>query len=72
MIIKFSLEMLESEYIELVKLLKATGECPSGGTAKNAISEGKVRVDGLVELRKGRKIRRGQRVEFKGSTIEVV
>ena len=63
--------MLEAGYIELVKLLKATGECPSGGMAKVAISEGKVRVDGLVERRKGRKIRRGQKVEFKGSTIEV-
>jgi ribosome-associated protein len=63
--------MLEVGYIELVKLLKATGECPSGGMAKIAISEGKVRVDGLVELRKGRKIRRGQKVQFKGNTIEV-
>lgn len=71
MVIRFSLEMLETGYIELVKLLKATGLCSSGGNAKIAISEGKVRVDGLVELRKGRKIRRGQKVEFKGSTIEV-
>jgi ribosome-associated protein YbcJ (S4-like RNA binding protein) len=30
-----------------------------------------VRVDGVVELHKGRKIRRGQKVEFKGSTIVV-
>jgi len=71
-IIKFSLEMLEVGYIELVKLLKATGECQSGGIAKAAISQGKVRVDGLVELRKGRKIKRGEKVEFKGNTIEVV
>ena len=49
-VIKFSLEMLEVGYIELVKLLKATGQCPSGGMAKTAISEGKVRVDGPVEL----------------------
>jgi ribosome-associated protein len=71
MVIKFSLELLETGYIELVKLLKATGAFSSGGTAKVAISEGKVRVDGVVELRKGRKIRRGQKVEFKGSTFEV-
>ncbi|MFZ0943531.1 MAG: RNA-binding S4 domain-containing protein [Syntrophobacteraceae bacterium] len=71
MVIKFSLEMLETGYIELGKLLKATGVCPSGGMAKMAISEGKVHVDGLIELRKGRKIRRGQKVEFKGSRIEV-
>ncbi len=71
MVIKFSLEMLETETIELVKLLKAVGVCSSGGMAKMAIREGKVHVDGLVEIRKGRKIRRGQKVEFKGSVIEV-
>ena len=72
MLIKFSLELLEVGYIELVKLLKATGTCSSGGTAKFAISEGRVLVDGVVEFRKGRKIRRGQKVEFRGSVIEVV
>ncbi len=71
MVIKFSLETLETEYIELVKLLKATGLCSSGGMAKIAISEGKVNVDGNVEIRKGCKIRRGQKVEFEGSVIEV-
>ncbi len=63
---------LENGYIELVKLLKAADLCPSGGMAKIAVIEGKVCVDGVVELRKGRKIRRGQKVEFEGNTIEVV
>ncbi len=72
MLIKFSLELLEVGHIELAKLLKATGTCSSGGTAKFAISEGKVLVDGVVELRKGRKITRGQKVKFQGSIIEVV
>ena len=72
MLIKFSLELLEAGHIELVKLLKATGTCSSGGTAKFAIREGRVLVDGAVELRKGRKIKRGQKVEFKGSIIQVV
>ena len=71
MVIKFSLEMLETGYIELVKLIKATGLCSSGGMAKVAVSEGQVLVDGAVELRRGRKIRHGQRVEFEGNTIEV-
>jgi ribosome-associated protein len=68
MVVRFS---IEDGYIELVKLLKATGVCSSGGMAKIAIREGKVRVDGLVEIRKGRKIRRGQKVEFEGNAIEV-
>jgi ribosome-associated protein len=58
-------------YIELTKLLKATDVCASGGMAKIAVTEGKVRVDGVVELRRGRKIRQGQKVEFEGKTIEV-
>ncbi len=68
MLVTFS---LESEYIELAALLKAVGMCPSGGMAKAAINEGRVKVDGVVELRRGRKIRRGQRVEFEGNVIVV-
>jgi ribosome-associated protein len=62
---------LESEYIELSKLLKVTGLCDSGGMAKVAIVGGQVKVDGSVELRKGRKIRKGQVVELAGNRIEV-
>ena len=62
---------LEGEYIELVKLLKATGLCESGGMAKNAVIEGGVTVDGIVELRKRCKIRKGQTVEFNEIIIKV-
>jgi ribosome-associated protein len=62
---------LENEYIELVKLLKVTGLCGSGGMAKVVTSEGRVKVDGVVELRKGCKIRKGQTVEFEGNIIEL-
>jgi len=62
---------LENEYIELIKLLKVTGLCGSGGIAKVVTSQGLVKVDGVVELRKGCKIRKGQRVEFQGNFIEL-
>jgi ribosome-associated protein len=62
---------IEGEYIELIKLLKVTGLCSSGGMAKIVTSEGKVKVNGAVELRKRCKILKGQRVEFEGNTIEV-
>jgi ribosome-associated protein len=42
---------LEGEYIEFMKLLKATGLCDSGGSAKVAVSEGRVSVDGAIEFR---------------------
>ncbi len=63
---------LDGEHIELIKLLKATGLCESGGTAKAAVSEGKVTVDGIVEFRMRCKIRRSQKVELEGNLIEVV
>ncbi len=62
---------LKDEMIELHRLLKTTGLCDSGGMAKLLISEGLVQVDGQVELRKRRKIRRGQTVEFDDQTIVV-
>jgi len=63
---------LTTEFIELFKLLKVTGLCESGGVAKHAVSQGEVKVDGQVEMRKACKIRKGQRVEFGGETILVV
>lgn len=62
---------IEDDYIELIKLLKVTGLCSSGGMAKVVTSEGRVRVNGAIELRKRCKIRKGQRVEFEGNIIEV-
>jgi len=62
---------LDGEYIELTKLLKITGLCGSGGMAKIVAGEGRVKVDGVVELRKRCKIRKGQTVEFDGNIIEL-
>ncbi len=62
---------IKGEYIELIKLLKATGLCDTGGAAKIAVDEGAVKVDGAVESRKRCKIRRGQVVEIDGNVIEV-
>lgn len=59
-------------FIELNNLLKLTGICPSGGMAKMMIAEGRVTVDGQVELRKRCKIRPGQVVEFEGHQIAIV
>ncbi len=62
---------LQSDYIELIKLLKVTGLCATGGMAKNVTDDGLVRVDGRTELRKRCKIRSGQVVSFEGHDIEV-
>jgi len=59
------------EFIELHNLLKITGSCNSGGHAKAIISDGLVKVDNKVELRKRCKIRHNQMVEFNGQQIQV-
>jgi ribosome-associated protein len=64
-------ELGGNEYIQLNSLLKVIGLCDSGGMAKTMIAEGRVKVDGNVELRKRCKIRKGQVVEFEDHTIVV-
>ena len=59
------------EYIELKNLIKVTGLCSTGGAAKLAVEDGEVQVDGVVDTRKGGKIRAGQVVTFNGETIKV-
>ena len=64
-------ELEGREYIELNNLLKITGLCESCGRAKSLISEGQVKVDDKVELRKRCKIRTGQVVEFNAQQVQV-
>lgn len=63
---------LENEYIELIKLLKVTGLCSTGGMAKAVTAEGLVKVDGVVEYRKRRKLKKGQQVNYNGNIVVVV
>ena len=60
--INFRLE--GSEYIELIKLLKVTNICGSGGEAKHLVDEGEVKLNGEIESRKRAKIRTGDKVEL--------
>ena len=63
---------LSGDYIELNKLLKASGLFETGSMAKIAIENGLVAVDGTVEYRKRCKIRNGQIVEYDGTASNVV
>jgi len=51
---------LESEFVELFKILKFEGVADSGGAAKQAIADGLVSVNGEVETRKRKKISAGE------------
>ena len=63
---------LKDEYIELMKLLKYLNVVQSGGEAKMVITDGLVRVNGEVEFRKRRKLRKGFVVEFEDVTIKIL
>ncbi len=60
------------EFITLQSLLKAGGLSDTGGAAKIAITSGEVKVDGEVEIRRGKKIRAGQVVLFARQEITVI
>ena len=63
---------LRGEFIPLDALLKATGLAPSGGFAKGMVSDGKVQVDGQMELRKTCKVRAGQVVSVAAVRVRVL
>lgn len=57
---------LRTEHIDLLQLLKATGNAATGGEAKQAVEEGQVTVNGEQESRKRRKLRAGDVVILGG------
>lgn len=63
---------LRDEYIELFKLIKVLDLVDSGAEAKMIVSDGHVRRNGEIELRKRAKIRQGDIIEIADVTIEVV
>ena len=61
-----------TEVVELCDLLKVENLTQSGGEAKCAIAEGRVRVNGQTETRKRKKLRAGDVIEYAGQTLRLV
>ena len=62
---------LRDDYIKLGQALKAAGMAESGVDAKFAIQDGLVKVNGEVELQRGKKLVDGDVIEFDGETIKI-
>jgi ribosome-associated protein len=62
---------IDSEYIKLDSFLKAVNAVSSGGEAKFLIADGLVRVNGVPESRRGRKLYPGDRVKVAGQEFSV-
>lgn len=58
-------------FIKLDQFLKWQGIAQTGGEAKIIIKEGQVEVNGEEEIRRGRKLRTGDRVTVAGTTHQV-
>ncbi|MEN8231403.1 MAG: RNA-binding S4 domain-containing protein [Thermodesulfobacteriota bacterium] len=63
---------IQTETIRLSQLLKLANVVQDGAEAKFRIANEEVMVNGALEIRRGRKLRNGDRVEFAGETYEIL
>ena len=63
---------LREDFIKLGQALKACGLVESGVDAKIAIQNGLVKVNGEVEVQRGKKLYDGDLVNFQGEEIKIV
>lgn len=63
---------LRDEYIKLGQALKAAGLVDSGVDAKLEILDGLVKVNGVVETQRGKKLHDGDLVEYNGEQIQII
>lgn len=61
----------DEETIELDQFLKLAEVCQSGGQAKHLIQSGGVLVNGVIEMRRGKKLRPGDSVSVGGEEFIV-
>lgn len=63
--------IIRDEFIKLGQAMKLAGLVESGVDAKMEIKEGFVKVNGEVELQRGKKIYPGDVIEFDGQQVKV-
>ena len=61
--------ILRDDFIKLGQAIKAAGLVESGVEAKSVIQDGEVKVNGVVETQRGKKLFGGEVVEYNGSSI---
>ena len=61
--------VLRDEFIKLGQAIKAAGLVESGVEAKIVLQDGEVKVNGVVETQRGKKLFGGEVVEYNGSSI---
>jgi len=64
--------IIKDEFIKLGQALKLSGEADTGVDAKFIIEDGKVKVNGETELRRGRKLYNGDTFTVNNDEITVI
>lgn len=63
---------LREDYIKLGQALKAAGLVSSGVEAKIVIANEEVKVNGKIEIQRGKKLIDGDIVSFDGEEIKII
>lgn len=63
---------IETDIIKLDSFLKWSGMASMGSEAKIYIKSGEIKVNGEEELRRGRKLTKGDIVEFQGQSYKII
>ncbi len=63
---------IKEDFIKLDSALKFSSLVGTGGIAKMVILDGLVKVNGEVCLQRGKKLRKGDRVEFDGEGFVII
>lgn len=62
---------IKDDFIKLGQAMKLSGMSETGVDAKYAIEDGKVKVNGEVDLRRGKKLYPGDVFSFEGMDVQV-
>jgi ribosome-associated protein len=63
---------IKTDIIKLDSFLKWVGAVNMGSDAKMYISNGEVKVNSEVELRRGKKLTLGDEIEFEGEIYKII
>jgi ribosome-associated protein len=63
---------IDTEFIKLDQFLKFEGIVGTGGEAKNIINDGLIKVNGKVEMARGKKLHKGDVVEAFSEVLKLI
>lgn len=63
---------IKEDFIRLDSAMKLGDLVVTGGHAKIVIQEGEVKVNGEICTMRGKKLRKGDKIEFEGNGLEII